>query len=100
MNTLSIVWNKSAINQFEKAINYIANDSAANAESVKKDVLLLIDSLIKYPERFPPDKDKVNNDEGRFRAFEKYRFRISYYISKKEIIIVRIRHTSQNPQSY
>jgi hypothetical protein len=46
-----------------------------------------------------PDKFKVNN-KGEFRAFELHRFRVSYLIKKDEIIIARIRHTSQEPLYY
>lgn len=100
MERTKIVWNKSAVNQFENAIAYIRNDSPANAAKVKKGILNLIDSLLRYPERYPADKDKINDTNKEYRAFEKYRLRISYFISEKEIIIIRVRHTRQNPQSY
>ncbi|AXY78552.1 hypothetical protein D3H65_07670 [Paraflavitalea soli] len=51
------------------------------------------------PEIHPPDKYKVKNNKN-FRAFELHRFRISYLVKEKEIIIARIRHTSQRPLKY
>ena len=39
-------------------------------------------------------------NDGSWRAFEKYRFRISYRVMEKEIRIVRFRHTSRTPLNY
>ena len=51
------------------------------------------------PEKYPPDKYKINN-KGNYRAYEIYRYRISYLITKKDIYIVRLRGTDQNPREY
>lgn len=64
----TIRWNKKAIQQLEKAIAYIEEDAIANADKFKADILNGIDSLLKHPEKYSPDKYKVNND-GSFRAF-------------------------------
>jgi len=34
------------------------------------------------------------------RAFEKHKIRVSYYVDEKLIMIVRIRHTKQEPLQY
>ncbi len=96
---LQIKWNKQAIEQLDKAVEYIEQDSPANAEKVRQDVLLQIDSLIQRPEKFNPDKYKINND-GSFRAFELHHYRISYRLLTNEIRILRIRHTKMNPKKY
>lgn len=96
---LTIKWNKRAINQFDEAIEYIEHDSAANAEKVKKEILLKIDGLLQHPEKYHPDKYKTKNDGG-FRAFELHRYRISYRYKGTEIRIIRIRHTKMNPLEY
>ena len=72
-----IKWNKLALQQFELAIEYIELDSAANADKVKRSILSAIDEVQRYPEMYPPDKYKLNND-GSLRAFEIYHYRISY----------------------
>lgn len=100
MNKPTIVWNKAAVNQFERAIEYIRENSAQNALKVKANILFLIDLLIEHPKKHPPDRDKINNFNSEFRAFEKHRLRISYYVSNNKIIIIRVRHTKQNPKSY
>jgi plasmid stabilization system protein ParE len=46
-----------------------------------------------------PDKYRLNND-GSFRAYEIHQYRIAYFIGEDHIRIVRMRHTSQEPQEY
>jgi plasmid stabilization system protein ParE len=40
------------------------------------------------------------NNNGTYRAFEIYRYRISYLVKKEEVIVARIRHTSMKPEHY
>jgi plasmid stabilization system protein ParE len=95
----SIKWNKQALLQFETAIDYIHQDSPQAAEKVRTAILLKIGSLPVRPEKYNPDKFKLNND-GSFRAFEIYHYRISYRVVKDEIRIIRIRHSKMNPKSF
>lgn len=97
--SLTIKWNKRAINQLIKAKEYIEEDSPQNAEKVKSDILTEIAKLTTHPERYNPDKYHFNND-GSFRAFEIHRYRVSYRYTKNEIRIVRIRHTKRSPKNY
>ncbi len=94
-----IVWNNHARDNFRKAINRIQKEFPRNAESVKYTVAALIDELIDFPEKYPLDKYKINN-KGNHRAFEKYRFRITYRYSAKEIRIIRFRSTDQKPRNF
>ena len=91
-----IKWNKTALTQLDNAIDFIEQESPVNAEKVKKTILLKINNLLQHPEKYYPDKYKREND-GSFRAFEIYHYRISYRIKENEIRIFRIRHTGQNP---
>jgi len=83
MANRKITWSKSALKQFEAAINYIAEDSIQNAEKVRKEILEKIEKLISYPEIYSPDKYKTDND-GSYRAFELHRYRIAYRVKKKK----------------
>ncbi|WP_367881809.1 type II toxin-antitoxin system RelE/ParE family toxin [Ferruginibacter sp.] len=74
-------------------------DSYQNAVKIKEEILLSTRKLATHPEMHAPDKYKNNND-GSFRAYELYRYRIAYRITEKEIIIVRVRHTSMEPKNY
>ena len=93
------VWTPKASAELKKAFEYISQDSPTNALRVISTIVDIADKIALQPEIFPVDKYKKNND-GSWRAFEKYRYRISYHIMKNEIHIVRMRHTSQSPLNY
>ena len=99
MKKRRIVWDKNAVNYLRGAIEFIRKDSPQNAEKVKQQIKNSVATLAEHPEKHPTDKYRSNND-GSFRAFELYRFRIAYFVSSSEIRIIRIRHTSQEPLSY
>lgn len=94
-----IKWNKKAVMQFDDLVKYIEQDSPVAAQKVKREILLKIDSLLRHPEKFNPDKFKLNND-GTFRAFEMYGYRISYRCILNDIRLIRIRQTKMNPAKY
>ncbi|MEO6636695.1 MAG: type II toxin-antitoxin system RelE/ParE family toxin [Ginsengibacter sp.] len=92
-------WPLKVQQQLEKAYNYVLADSFQNAEKLKNDILFSTRKLSVNPERYPLDKYRTGND-GTFRAYELYHYRISYRILQNEIVIVRIRHTSMKPAKY
>jgi plasmid stabilization system protein ParE len=92
-------WPLLAQRQLLKIYEYILLDSFQNAEKVKHDILLSTRKLTQYPEMYQRDKYRANND-GSFRAYEIHRIRIAYRIKEKEIVIVRVRHTSMEPKMY
>lgn len=96
---LCIKWNRKALQQFDDAINYIKAHLPSGAKKVEVAILAKIDQLLKYPERYNPDKYKKDND-GSFRAFEIHHYRISYRYKRDEIRIIRLRHTRMNPLTY
>ena len=99
MSNRKIIWSKTALKQFEFAINYIAEDSIQNAEKVRTEILEKIEKLVLNPEMYKADKLKTNND-GSYRAFELYHYRIAYRFIEKEILIFRVRHTGREPKEY
>lgn len=94
-----ISWDKQAAIQFRKALNFIRKDSFLNAEKVRREILKKIDELLQSPEKYSLDKYKINNN-GNYRAFELYHYRVSYFVNQETIIITRIRHTSMEPENY
>ena len=94
-----IKWDACALKQFDKAIDYIEADSPKNAKKVAWDITEAIEKAIKNPQHYPPDKYKKNSN-GSIRVFELHHFRISYFIGKDVIRIVRFRHTSKKPKEY
>jgi plasmid stabilization system protein ParE len=95
----SVIIDVSAQQTFTEAINYIRKDSFENAGKVKSLILKSLSGLINNPEKYPPDKYRTGND-GSYRAFEMYKFRITYHIPSTEIRVLRIRHTRMNPIIY
>ncbi|WP_442591554.1 type II toxin-antitoxin system RelE/ParE family toxin [Pedobacter sp. AW31-3R] len=94
-----VVWSNSAKAELKKAYEYIALDSLQNAKTVRDTLIDLTIELPNHPEKYPSDKLKKDND-GTWRAFEKYHYRISYRILKDQIRIIRMRHTSKSPLNY
>jgi len=97
--SLPIVWDKSAYLSLQSIFDYIRRDSQLNAEKVRRGVLNTILNLSKYSENYPPDRFKKDNN-GNYRAFEKFSVRVAYKITEREIKILRIRHVKQEPKRY
>jgi len=95
-----IVWYPNAKTELKKIIDYVKKDSSQNAIKIKSEVLQKVSELLKYPEKYPPDKFRLLNLDKKFRAFEIHKIRISYYINTDQIMIIRIRHTKQEPLFY
>jgi plasmid stabilization system protein ParE len=83
----------------KEAYEYIKFDSPKNAIKVLAQITSSISQLAKNPEKYPPDKYRLNND-GTYRAYEIERYRVTYKISPPQILIIRIRHTSREPLTY
>ncbi len=96
---IRIIIDDEAKDSLHKAYRYIKKDSFQNAEKVRNKILVAIKELGKNPERHGPDKYRIGND-GSYRAFEIYKYRITYHASGDEIRIIRIRHTKMNPLEY
>jgi len=94
-----IVWDKKAILQMEEVYQYLKEHSTQSANKVRKSIKETIRKLSKHPEIYPMDRLKYNND-GSFRAFEVYSYRITYRVMENEIRILRVRHTSREPLDY
>src|SRR5258708_2302315 len=85
--------------QLREAYEFIKLDSPKNAEKVRAKILASIKELADHPERHAPDKYRLNND-GSYRAFEIYKYRINYHVSPQQITVTRVRHTKMEPKIY
>ena len=94
-----VVWDIKAYFQLEKEHKYIKKKSIIAADKVRKSIRDTAKSLALHPEIFSLDRFKKNND-GNYRAFERYSYRISYKVKETQIIILRVRHTSRLPLEY
>lgn len=93
---LRIIWDKKALEELEEILEYISKESRSGAQIVKTAIVETIKPLKKQPTIFSVDVLKENND-GSYRAFTVYSYRISYKVTTEEIIILRVRHTSREP---
>ena len=96
---VKIVIDNVAKKQLKEAYKYIRKDSPQNAEKVKAKILESFNKLGEKPAVHTPDKYRLNND-GSFRAYEIYKYRISYQVTETQINIIRVRHTKMNPKEY
>ena len=96
---IKIEWNNEASFQFYEILDYLANESDKAVSIVGNAILDEIESLVKFPEKHPPDRFKKNKD-GNFRAFVVYSYRISYLLENDSVYVLRIRHTSREPLEY
>jgi plasmid stabilization system protein ParE len=97
--TRKIVIDNKAKIALREAYQFIKKDSLQNAEKVRTEILRSIKQLVKYPTKHPPDKFRQDKDIS-FRAYEIFKYRITYHISEHEIRIIRMRHTKMNPLEY
>ncbi|MBZ4034366.1 type II toxin-antitoxin system RelE/ParE family toxin [Flavobacterium sp. 17A] len=93
-----IIWSKSAQKQLEKI--YLHTFEESKSKNISNKIIDAIYSSVTILrtnwEIYELDEMKIPNDKN-YRAFEIYKYRISYKITS-EIHILRIRHTSRNPK--
>ena len=94
-----LVWTRRAQQDMAALYRYISNDSLTNAIKVINEIIAAAEKTIENPECYNPDKYKIAND-GSYRAFEKKRYRVAYRYQKNMIRILRVRHTSMEPNKY
>lgn len=73
-----VTWTKSAIRQFNAAIEYIRQDSPHNAEKVKEKILEKVGALADDKVVHRKDPYKKDND-GHYLYFEVLKYRVVYY---------------------
>ncbi len=99
MSKRKVTWAKRASRQFNATIEYIRQDSEQNADRVKERLLSKINELADDKMVHRKDPYRKNND-GNYLYFETLKYRVVYYAGPKEVLIIRIRHTSMEPKRY
>jgi addiction module RelE/StbE family toxin len=94
-----VVWSDLAKQQLKEIYFFIKKDSPQAANLVRDKILestkvLSIGSVI-----YEADSLKSNN-QGNYRAYTIYSYRITYKIEKSSVLILRVRHTSREPLEY
>lgn len=94
-----IIWSKSAQNQLEDIYFYLLEETKSEtiSENVIDTIYYSVTILKSNWEIYELDEMKISND-GNYRAYEIYSYRISYKITSNSVHILRLRHTSRNPK--
>lgn len=96
MVNLKVIWSADALSQLKDALEYLREKSPKSATKVKTTLLNTAKDLSKNPEIYALDRFRKDND-GTFRSFEKYSYRVTYQIKESQVLILRVRHTSREP---
>ena len=96
-----VIWTETALNQLENIYFYLleSTKSITVSEKVVNTIESSVAILKTKWEIYELDEMKQYNN-GNYRAFEIYSYRISYRINENEIYIVRIRHISRNSKRF
>ncbi|MFN8153813.1 MAG: type II toxin-antitoxin system RelE/ParE family toxin [Bacteroidia bacterium] len=96
-----IVWDRNALDHFKSILIYLEKQSLQAPSIVKGAVLSRLAAVRKNPLISETDKLKELPNKD-FRAFVVFNYRVTYQIKsdEREIRILRIRHTSQEPLGY
>ncbi len=96
-----VIWSNLALKHTEKIHKRVLKDSKSLnvADKVTNKLFSSSDVLENHPELYGLDRFKTNNN-GTYRAYEVYSYRISYRVLKDKIRILRVRHTSREPLAY
>lgn len=99
--SLRIFWDRKALDNFKDILTFLEKQSNQAPKIVKSAIIARLDLVKTNPLICELDKlkDPSNNE---FRAFVVFSYRVTYQIKieSKEIRVLRIRHTSQEPLGY
>ena len=95
----TIVWDKEALHQLKEAYFYLREKSPTAAKKVRNTLLEEVGKLALNPEIYELDPLKTKND-GSYRAFVRFHFRVAYQVKATQVRILRIRHSSREPDQY
>ena len=91
---MRIIWYSKAEQDLSNNIAFIAQNSPENAIKVLEEIMLLTDSLLLFPYKYP--KEPIYNVEN-IRFVSKWSYKIIYRVESDIIYILRIFNTHQNP---
>jgi plasmid stabilization system protein ParE len=99
--TFKLVWDRKALDHLKDILAYLSKQSDQAPSIVKTAILDRIEVIRKSPLACESDKLKDPSDKD-FRAFVVFSYRVTYQIDskKREIRILRVRHTSREPLGY
>ena len=101
LSSFKLIWDGEALDQLKEILEYLDEQSEQAPKIVKKAIFERLLVVQRNPLTSEVDKlkDPMNVD---FRAFVVFSYRVTYQIEnvKKEIRVLRVRHTSREPLGY
>ncbi len=99
--SFKIIWDRKALDHIKEILTYLETQNTQAPKIVKGAILKRLALLKRNPFAYELDKLKESPNED-FRAFVVFSYRVTYQIKsdKKEIRVLRIRHTSREPFGY
>ena len=96
-----IVWSKRSLSQLKTINDFLLSKTQSFniTQKVITEILHSTEALKTQPFSFKIDDLKKGND-GSYRYYEVYKFRVSYRVLNNEIRILRIRHGRRKPLNY
>ena len=100
-SSFKLIWDGEALDQLKEILEYLDEQSEQAPKIVKKAIFERLLAVQRNPltSEVYKLKDPMNVD---FRAFVVFSYRVTYQIEnvKKEIRVLRVRHTSREPLGY
>jgi len=99
--SFKVVWDRKTLDEFKEILTFLEEQNLQAPKIVKKAVMDRISILQTNPNICEIDKLKEPKSAA-FRAFVVFNYRVTYQIKNEtsQIRILRIRHTSREPQVY
>ncbi len=95
-----LVWDKIALDHLKEIYDFLkTGNNLSYANQVKSTIIKTTKELVDTPDIYEQDRFKFDND-GSFKAFEKFKYRVAYKVTQTQIRILRVRHTSREPIEY
>ena len=94
-----LIWDDHAFAQLEWYLEQVSNQSKSAPKIIVTRIMNRLKGIQKSPYICAPDRFKYNNN-GIYRAFTVYSYRVTYSIKENQINIIRVRHTSEEPLEY
>jgi plasmid stabilization system protein ParE len=95
----SIVWTLDAKQDLKDILSYYKRKSPKGFQLVKDAIMAEVKAAAHSPDIFKADILKTDN-KGEVRVFVVYHTRVTYQKSSKGITILRLRHTSREPNEF
>jgi addiction module RelE/StbE family toxin len=97
--TYRIIWDEDALYQLQEYLAYVHRQSPSAPGIIRDRLLEKLDTISTNPFICEDDRLKENNN-GMYKAFIVYSYRITYKITDASVNVIRVRHTSKEPLEY